>query len=79
MKPIEDFTFAFPTPPEIRAARLAAGLTQAQAAELVQLGAQERWAEYENGKRSPDVVRWATFLLLTGQHPDWHLVRNRGG
>jgi putative transcriptional regulator len=68
-----------PSPADIRAARDAAGLTQAQAAESVGLGAGERWAEYENGKRSPDVARWALFLLLTGQHPGFKLSRRRKG
>lgn len=60
---------ADPTPGEIAAARQAAGLSQAQAAELVGLGDKARWAEYERGARSPDAARWALFLLATGQHP----------
>jgi len=54
-----------PTPAEIRARREAAGLTQAQAAELVHLGAQPRWAEYENGERNIDLARWELFLIKT--------------
>lgn len=54
-----------PTPAEIVAAREAAGLTQAQAAELVHLGAQPRWAEYENGKHPIDLARWELFLIKT--------------
>jgi hypothetical protein len=52
-------------------------LTQAQAAESVGLGAPERWAEYENGARSPDAARWALFLLLADQHPTHKLSRRR--
>jgi hypothetical protein len=60
-----------PTPAEITASREAAGLTQAQAAELVHLGAQPRWAEYENGLRPIDLARWELFLIkiqLAMQH-----------
>lgn len=76
MKIIDDFEYIEPIPPEILSAREAAGLTQAEAAALLQ-APQPRWAEYENGKRSPDPFRWALFLLLTGQHPQWRLARNR--
>lgn len=75
MNKISDFKFFEPTPDEIIRARQSSRLTQAAAAHLIQLGAQTRWAEYENGKRTPDPVRWAMFLLLTGQHPQWMLAR----
>ena len=52
-----------PTSAKIRAARKHAGLTQAQAAALVHLGAQSRWAEYENGTRTIDLARWELFLI----------------
>ena len=55
-----------PKPAEILAAREAAGLTQEQAAELAMLGAQSRWAEYENGTRRIDPARWALFLHRAG-------------
>lgn len=58
-----------PTPQVVLAARQAAGLSQAQAAELVGLSDKARWSEYERGSRSPDAARWALFLLATGQHP----------
>lgn len=58
-----------PTAEEITKARQAAGLSQAQAAELVGLGDKARWSEYERGARAPDAARWALFLLATGQHP----------
>lgn len=57
------------TPQAVRAARDAAGLTLAQAAQLAGLGAHARWQEYERGARSIDPTRWALFLLATGQHP----------
>jgi len=55
-----------PKPAEILAAREAAGLTQDQAAELAMLGAQSRWAEYENGTRRIDLARWTLFLHRAG-------------
>jgi transcriptional regulator with XRE-family HTH domain len=56
------------TPSEILAARQAAGLSQAAAAELVHLGGAIRWSEYERGVRTIDSARWQLFLLLTHQH-----------
>lgn len=63
-----------PSPAVITIARTAAGLSQAEAAHLVHLQAQPRWAEYENGKRRPDLARWELFLLLTNQHPNFRLT-----
>lgn len=62
------------TPKAVTVARKSAGLTQAQAAELVGLGDKARWAEYERGARAPDAPRWALFLLATGQHPKFRLT-----
>jgi hypothetical protein len=59
----------------IRIARDRAGLTQAQAADLVHLGAQPRWAEHERGVQPIDLARWELFLLLTNQHPEFELTR----
>lgn len=78
--PFLRFTFRTPTPDEIRAARVAAGLTQQQAAEAVGLtpaGGNIRWSEYENGTRTPDVARWTLFLLIVRMHPEWRLKRNK--
>lgn len=58
-----------PTPGEIIEARQRAGHTQAQAAQVVGLGSNMRWSEYERGARVPDTARWALYLLTTGQHP----------
>lgn len=69
-----------PSPEQISAARQAAGLSQAQAAELVGLGDKTRWSEYERGGRVPDAARWALFLLATGQHPQLVVsARRRAG
>lgn len=56
-----------PLPNEIIAARKAAGLTQAQAAELVHLGANTRWAEYENGTQRIDLARWELFIIKSAK------------
>lgn len=65
MLPSAEMALKHPTPAQVLAAREAAGLTQAQAAELVHLGAQPRWAEYENGVRAIDLARWELFLVKT--------------
>lgn len=62
------------TPELVRQARDLAGLSQADAAALVGLSDKARWAEYERGVRSPDVARWALFLLAVGQHPAASLI-----
>lgn len=63
-----------PRPSEVRAARKAAGLSQAAAAKLVFLSSRVRWTEYENGRRAPDPARWELFLLLTDQHPSYRCL-----
>ena len=58
-----------PTPAAIRAALAAAGHTQVQAAEAMMYGARERVTELLAGRRQIEPVRWAWYLLVTGQHP----------
>lgn len=60
-----------PAPDHIRAARDRAGLTQAEAAELVHLGSAVRWSEYERGAQAIDTARWELFLIKTGQHVEF--------
>lgn len=67
-----------PTPTDVSAAREAAGLSQAAAAELVHLGSAMRWSEYERGVRTIDTARWELFLLKTGQHPAAAIQLRRG-
>ena len=69
--------FRRPAPEEIVATRIAAGLTQEQAAAAVGIEGKKRWSEYETGVRTPDVARWALFLLIVRQHPEWRLKRNK--
>lgn len=66
-----------PTPGQVRAARLAAGLTQVQAAILVSPASKKpyrTWQGYESPIGSKDhraipLATWELFLLLTNQHP----------
>lgn len=48
---------ASPTPAEIRAARLAAGLTQAQASAVIGCG-YRAWMEWEAGNRRMPALSW---------------------
>lgn len=76
MKPIAE-RISPPIPDEVRQARRAAGLTQAQAAQLVAVSherAERTWQNYEAavGKaahRDIPLAAWELFLLMTGQHP----------
>lgn len=60
-----------PTPEAVRQVRERAGHTQAQAAALVHLSSNVRWAEAERlgGPGLRDLAKWELYLLLTGQHP----------
>lgn len=54
-----------PTAAQVKAAREAAGLTQAAAAALVGLKARQRWLEYEGGVRKMPAHRFELFKLKT--------------
>jgi hypothetical protein len=75
-----------PSGEQLKAARLAAGLNQAQAAELMGYslqtgsrgGLQSRtWQALESptDERNMQGPVFAMFLLLTGQHPEYALTR----
>lgn len=75
-----------PTGDQLKASRAAAGLSQAQAAELMGYplqtgsrgGVQSRtWQALESttDERNMQGPVYAMFLLLTGQHPEFELVR----
>ena len=49
-----------PSPAEVRAAREAAGLTQAQAGELIH-GSRRAWQDYESGARKMHPGLWELF------------------
>lgn len=53
-----------PTPAEVRAARDAAGLTQAQAAAVVHADLRS-WQKWEGGERTMHVAFWELFLIKT--------------
>lgn len=78
-------TMPIPTGEQLKAARVAAGLNQAQAAELMGYslqtgsrgGLQSRtWQALESptDERCMQGPMFAMFLLLTGQHPAYNLV-----
>lgn len=76
-----------PTPGEVRAARRAAGLTQAEAARLVspaKIFPYRVWSGYETDESKPNhraipLSAWELFLLLTDQHPRMRLVDREPG
>lgn len=83
-------TMPTPSGEELKAARLTAGLSQAQAAELmgypIQVGSRggvqsRTWQALESStdERQMQGPVFAMFLLLTGQHPDLELVNKIGG
>ena len=83
-------TMPTPSGEELKAARLTAGLSQAQAAELmgypIQVGSRggvqsRTWQALESStdERQMQGPVFAMFLLLIGQHPDLELVNKIGG
>lgn len=86
MEPIIKLDMPTPRGDELKAARMAAGLSQAQAAELMgyslQVGSRggiqsRTWQALESptDDRNMQGPVFAMFLLLTGQHPEFSLVR----
>lgn len=69
------FTLTIPTAEQLKAARLAMGLSQAQAAELVHLGHLTRWSEMERGIGPIDPARWELFTIKCGMHPHYKPAR----
>lgn len=66
-----------PAPEAVKASRLAAGLTQLQAANLVGSASFQAWNYWESGRRTVPLDSWALFLLATGQHPGYRLAKVR--
>lgn len=72
-----------PTSEQVRQARVAAGLTQTQAAQLTspaQVKPYATWQGYEVDETNPrhraiPLATWELFLLLTGQHSSLVLRR----
>lgn len=65
-----------PSPDEIRAAREAAGMTQAEAAALAGLSGWRQWSAWESGERRPAAQAWELWLLRVKRHPT-HELRQR--
>lgn len=87
MNTITKLDMPIPGGDELKAARIVAGLNQAQAAELMGYalqvgsrgGVQSRtWQALESSTddRKMQGPMFAMFLLLTGQHPEMRLVKN---
>lgn len=51
------------SPHEIRAARQAAGLTQAEAAALVHAASYRTWQDWETGRRPMPLMAWELFCI----------------
>lgn len=64
-----------PTPDAIKQARASAGLTQAEAAEMVYLNRLESWSACERGVSAMDNARWELFLIKTGVSPYYRPAR----
>lgn len=62
-----------PTPSAIRAARLAAGHTQSEAAAAIYSNRTMTWADYEARRRNMPLPVWHWYLLVTNQHPKFVL------
>jgi hypothetical protein len=66
-----------PSPAIIRAARIAAGHTQPQAAEMVYAGSYRTWQDWEAGRREMPRAIYEFYLLMTGQAQLAKLRRQR--
>ena len=72
MLPSADMALKQPTAAQVRAAREAAGLTQAQAAELVHAASYRTWQNWEADERETEhrkmgLAEWDLFLRLTAK------------
>lgn len=56
-----------PSPEAIRAARLAAGHSQKEAAALVHRGSHLAWLRWEAGQHPMPAAEWELYLIKTGQ------------
>lgn len=58
-----------PTKDQVRSARDAAGLTQAESAQIVYVTS-HAWHYWETGKRAMPAAAWELFLIKTGVRHD---------
>jgi DNA-binding transcriptional regulator YiaG len=61
------------TPADIKAARIASGMTQTDAGASVG-GTLRTWQDWESGKRAMPSAAWDLFLLVTDQHPTHRMI-----
>ena len=54
-----------PSPAEIKEARVAAGLTHAQAGALVGAPSRRTWQDWETGRRNMPAAKWELFKIKT--------------
>lgn len=62
-----------PTPEQVKALRLKAGLSGSQFAELIGLSNRQLISDYENDRKTPNAQTWTLMLLATNQHPGFEL------
>ena len=62
-----------PTPEQVKALRLKAGLSGSQFAELIGLSNRQLISDYENDRKTPNAQTWTLMLLATNQHPNFEL------
>lgn len=65
-------------PDQIKQARKAAGLTQAQAAALVHAGSYRTWQDWEAGRNPMPLMAWELFTLKTQRGQYERSGKNRG-
>lgn len=66
-----------PTKEQVKEARLKAGLTQKQAAEVLKIPHTRTWQYWEAGTNAMSESDYELFLLLTDQHPVYRLAKRR--
>ena len=66
-----------PTKEQIKEARTKAGLTQKQAADLLDLPSYQAWQAWEIDRSRMPSYAFDYFLLKTDQHPDYRLTKRR--
>jgi transcriptional regulator with XRE-family HTH domain len=66
-----------PTKEQVKEARLKAGLTQKQAAEVLKIQNDSHWRRWELGGSNMSENDYELFLLLTDQHPVYRLAKRR--
>ena len=66
-----------PTGAQVYAARIAAGQSQTEAANVVGANRPATWSYYEGSITPMPALAWTWYLLATGQHPAMGLKKKR--